>query len=210
MVGVGGLDEYVSPRFARPGDRIIITKGPAIEACGIFAAMFPDLIAQRYGVTFARRAESLFFQMSVVEDALTSVTVGVRDAGVSSMHDATECGLWGGLYEVAQAAGCGARIEKEKIVIEDGVPEICRMFGIDDPYAAISEGSLIITCRPHRAAAVVNALSARGIKSSIAGELTDPEYGMILAEDGIEKPLKHPIVDPFWRAFYDAAKKQAA
>ncbi|KTB48143.1 AIR synthase family protein [Dehalogenimonas alkenigignens] len=210
MLGVGGLDEYVSPRFARPGDKIIITKGPAIEACGIFAAMFPDLIAQRYGEPFARRAESLFFQMSVVEDALTAVTVGVRDAGISSMHDATECGLWGGLYEVAQAAGCGARIEKDKIVIEDGVPEICRMFGIDDPYAAISEGSLIITCRPHRAAAVVNALSARGIKSSIAGELTDPEYGMILAEGDNEKPLKHPIVDPFWRAFYDAAKKQAA
>lgn len=210
MLGVGRLDEYVSPKFARPGDKVIITKGPAIEACGIFAAMFPNLIAKKYGETFARRSESLFFRMSVVEDALTAVTVGVRDAGVSSMHDATECGLWGGLYEVAQAAGCGARIEKEKIVVEDGVPEICQMFGIDDPYAAISEGSLIITCRPHKAAAVVEVLTAKGIESSITGELTDPEYGMILVEGGIEKPLKHPIVDPFWRAFYDAAKQQAA
>ncbi len=41
MVGVGELSDYVSPRFARAGDKIIVTKGPAIEACGIFAAMFP-------------------------------------------------------------------------------------------------------------------------------------------------------------------------
>jgi len=30
---------------------------------------------------------------------------------------------------------------------------------------------------------------------------------MILVEGGQEKELKHPIVDPFWRAFYDAVAK---
>ena len=30
---------------------------------------------------------------------------------------------------------------------------------------------------------------------------------MILVEEGKEKPLEHPIVDPFWRAFYDALGK---
>jgi len=201
MVGVGGLDEYVTPRFARPGDKIIITKGPAIEACGIFAAMFPGAIAKKYGVEFAEKAGGLFYQMSVVEDALAAVSVGVRDNGVSSMHDATECGIWGGLYEVAQAAGLGTRIEKEKIVIADGVPEICKMFGIEDPYAAISEGTLIVTCRPNRAEAVVVALESKGIRSSVVGELTPPDKGMVLVEGGRERLLVHPIVDPFWRAF---------
>ena len=206
MVGIGDLDEYVTPRFAKAGDSIIITKGPAIEACGIFAAMFPELIAEKYGGDFARQSEGLFYQMSVVEDAMTAVSVGVRDEGVSSMHDATECGLWGGLYEVAQASGLGARINKDRVVVADGVPEICRLFSID-PYASISEGSLIITCRPHKAKAVVAALKAKGIPSSVAGELTEAERGMVLIEDGREKPLVHPIVDPFWRAFYDAAAK---
>jgi len=208
MVGVGELSEYVTPRFAITGDKVIITKGPAIEACGIFAAMFPGLIAEKYGADFARKAEGLFYQMSVVEDALTAVSVGVRDNGVSSMHDATECGIWGGLYEVAQAAGLGARIEKDKIVVAEGVPEICQLFGID-PYAAISEGSLIITCREYKADAVVAALAGKGIRSSIVGKLTAPERGMTLVEAGREIPLIHPIVDPFWRAFYDAAQKAA-
>ncbi len=204
MVGVGGLSDYVTPRFAKAGDKIVITKGPAVEACGIFAAMFPGMIAQKHGAEFAAKAEGLFYQMSVVEDALTAVSVGVRDNGVSSMHDATECGIWGGLYEVAQAAGLGARVEKDSIVIAPGVPEICRMFGIDDPFAAISEGTLIITCRPHKAEAVVAALAAKNITSSIVGELTAPEKGMVLIDHGRETPLVHPIVDPFWNAFSKA------
>jgi hydrogenase maturation factor len=78
--------------------------------------------------------------MSVVEDAMTAVSVGIRDDGITAMHDATECGIWGGLYELAEAAGLGVRVEQEKIVVEECIPEICRYFDID-PYAAISEGT---------------------------------------------------------------------
>jgi hydrogenase expression/formation protein HypE len=137
---------------------------------------------------------------------MTAVKVGVRENGVTAMHDATECGIWGGLYEVAQAAGLGVRVEKERIVVEDCVPEICQYFGID-PYASISEGTLIISCKSHKAEAVVKALAKKDIKSSIVGELVEPKKGMILVEGGKEKKLKHPIVDPFWRAFYDAMQK---
>jgi hydrogenase maturation factor len=126
VLAIGGKDEYVTPKFARAGDKIIITKGPAIEASGILATMFPRHLERKFGADFSRRAESIFYKMSAVEDALTAVSVGVRDNGVSAMHDATECGIWGGLYELAQAANLGVRVEKEAIVVEDCVPEICR------------------------------------------------------------------------------------
>ncbi len=206
MVGVGELDEYVTPRFAKPGDRIIITKGPAIEATGIFATMFPQLIEREFGADFSKRAQKIFYKMSVVEDAMTAVSVGVREKGITAMHDATECGVWGGLYEMAQAAGLGARIEKEQIIIEDCVAEICGYFGID-PYASISEGTLIIACREHKAEQVVEALSQKSIKSSIVGELTELGKGIVLIEGGNEKNMRHPVVDPFWKAFYNALEK---
>ena len=206
MVGVGDKDEYVTPKMARAGDKIIITKGPAIEATGIFATMFPQLIEKEFGRDFSQRAQQIFYKMSVVEDAMTTVSVGIRDDGVTAMHDATECGIWGGLYEVAQAAGLGVRVEKEQIVVEDCITEICSYFSID-PYASISEGTLIIACRQHKAQKVVEALSQKGIKSSIVGELTEPEKGMVLVTKGREEKLEHPIVDPFWRAFYDALEK---
>jgi len=206
LVGVGEKDEYVTPRMARAGDKVIITKGPAIEATGIFATMFPKLIEKEFGQDFSQRAQQIFYKMSVVVDAMTAVSVGTRENGVTAMHDATECGIWGGLYELAQAAGLGVRIEKDQIVVEDCVREVCSYFSID-PYASISEGTLIISCKKHKAQEVVEALSQGGIKSSIAGELTEPEQGMILVRDGNEEKLGHPIVDPFWKAFYSALDK---
>jgi len=208
LLGVGELNEYVTPRFCNAGDKIIITKGPAIEAVGIFAAMLPQVLEKEFGADFARKAEEIFYMMSVVEDARTAVSVGVREKGVTSLHDATECGIWGGVYEVARVAGLGARLVKDDIVVTEGVPEICRFFGID-PYISISEGTLIITCRPDRAGEVVRRLADNGIVASIAGELIPPEQGMILVENGREKELVHPIVDPFWNAFYGALAKYA-
>jgi hydrogenase expression/formation protein HypE len=206
MVGIGSKDEYVTPRLARVGDKVIITKGPAIEATGIFATMFPKLIEREFGKDFSKKAEQIFYKMSVVDDAMTAVSLGVRDNGVTAMHDATECGIWGGLYEIAQAANLGVRVEMESIVVEDCVLEICRYFGIE-PYASISEGTLIISCREYKARDILKALHRKGIKASIVGELTEPGQGMVLARNGREEKLKHPIVDPFWRAFYEALEK---
>ncbi|MGQ9705898.1 MAG: AIR synthase family protein [bacterium] len=206
VISVGELNEYVTPKFARVGDKIIITKGPAIEAVGIFATMFPNIIKENFGEEFSKKAEDVFYKMSVVEDALTAVSVGVRDNGVSAMHDATECGIWGGLYELAQAGELGVRIEKEKIVIEECIPKICEFFKID-PYSSISEGTLIISARPEKADEIVKVLKDKGIPSSVVGELIEKEKGMVLIEGGVEKELKHPIVDPFWPAFFNALKE---
>ncbi|MBN1375482.1 MAG: AIR synthase family protein [Dehalococcoidia bacterium] len=203
MIGVGDIDKYVTPRLAKEGDNIIITKGPAIEASGIFATMFPGLLEKEYGTDFSRRAQDIFFKMSTVEDALAAVSVGVREDGVTAMHDATECGIWGGLFEIAQAAGLGVTVEMESIVVEDCVSEICSYFGID-PYASISEGTLIISCRPHKTQNVLKALQQKGISASVAGELTRAQNGMTLVRNGKAEKLAHPGVDPFWRAFYDA------
>jgi len=203
IIGVGGLDEYVTPKLAKEGDKIIVTKGPAIEASGIFATMVPGLLEKKFGSAFVKKAQAIFYKMSVVEDGMTAVGVGRREKGVTAMHDATECGIWGGLYEIGQSSGLGVRVEKEKIVVEDCVMQICEYFGID-PYASISEGSLIMTCRASAADEIVLALHKKNIKASVVGELTKPEKGMTLVSGGKEGKLEHPIVDPFWNAFYGA------
>ncbi len=200
-IAEGGLSEYVSPEFVRPGDSIIVTKGPAVEAAGIFAAMFPDRLAEKFGSAFARRAEKLFWQMTVVEDALAATSVGTRDRGVTAMHDATECGLWGGLYEMAQAGGFGLRVVKEAVPVLPCVLEVCDFYGID-PYKSISEGTLIIMCRPGYSDAILAALKQKRIPSAVIGEVT--RKGRTLVENGREQPLVHPVTDPFWAAYFKA------
>jgi hydrogenase maturation factor len=206
MIGIGNPEDYVAPSMIKPGDKLIITKGPAIEASGIFATMFPKLLEKKFDTEFSRKAQDIFYKMSVVEDALTAVDCGIRDNGVTAMHDATECGIYGGVFEIAQAASLGIRLDKDKIVVEQGIREICDLFKID-PYCSISEGTLIIACRPYMADTIVKALNDKLIKSSIAGEFIESRKGMLLVENGREKKLEHPVVDPFWRAFYDALDK---
>ncbi|PWB67001.1 MAG: AIR synthase [Deltaproteobacteria bacterium] len=206
VIGIGPKDRYVTPAMARPGDVVIVTKGAAIEAAGLFAVTFPRRVAERYGEKAAREAEEIFWQMSIVEDALTAVEAGVREDGVTSMHDATECGVWGGLFEVAQASGVGMTVDKEKIIVQDAVRKVCDLFGID-PYSSISEGTLILTCRPHKAQEVIRRLGDKGIPATMVGEIVESQNGMRVFEQGIAHELKHPEVDPFWAAFGKAASQ---
>lgn len=204
VLAVGSKDAYVTPSMAKAGDHLIITKGPAIESSGIFAAMFPEKIKEAFGEDFSKKAETIFYEMSVVEDAMAAVSVGVRGEGVTAMHDATECGIWGGVYELAQASGLGAVLNKDDIVVEEGVFEICDLFDIDDPYAAISEGTLILSCKPDASSEILDVLNQDGIAATVVGELTSKEKGIVVVSEGKERPFEHPRVDPFWKAFYDA------
>jgi hydrogenase maturation factor len=202
---IGPKERYIVPTMARPGDNVLITKGAAIEASGLFAVTFPDKVAAEFGEAFAKGAQELFWQMSVVEDALTAVEVGVRDEGVTTMHDATECGVWGGLAELAQASQVGLVIEKGAILVDERVRKLCGFFGIE-PYEAISEGTLILTCRPHKVDELTQRLGDKGIPVSVVGEVVEATQGVVYFDRGRACELVHPKVDPFWEAFGKAAE----
>ena len=206
VIAVGEKEKYVTPAMARVGDAVIVTKGAAIEATGLFGVTFPDRIAASLGGEIAQAAQDLFFQMSVVQDALTAVQVGVRDEGVTAMHDATECGVWGGLYEIADASGVGMLVDQSAIVVRPEVQAVCDLFHMD-PYASISEGTLLITCRPGKAQAVVDRLADTGVEATRVGEVVPREQGVHVVQDGREHELRHPRIDPFWTAFATALQE---
>jgi hydrogenase expression/formation protein HypE len=196
----GPEDRYVTPAMARPGDRVVVTKGAAIEATALFAATFPDRLAKGVGADVVEAADALFEQMTVVPDAQVARGFGVRDAGVTSMHDATEGGVVGGLSEVAAASDVGMRIDLAAIPVRPEVRAICQHTGMD-PYTSISEGTLIATVVPHRAEAFVEALSNAGIEAADVGDVRQASEGRVLVTPEGETTLEHPGLDPFWGAF---------
>ena len=60
--------------------------------------------------------------------------------GVSAMHDVTEGGVFGALWEMAEASGVGLEIDLKKIPIRQETIEICEFFNLN-PYQLISSGS---------------------------------------------------------------------
>jgi hydrogenase expression/formation protein HypE len=199
-IALGPEDSYVTPAMARPGDRVVVTKGPAIETTALFAATFPERMKRELGEETWAAADALFEQMTVVPEAWVAAAYGLRDQGVTAMHDATEGGVLGGLAEIASASNLGMRVELEAIPTRPEARAVCDHLGID-PYASISEGTLIAAVRPEHAWPFLAALRDQGIDAADVGEVTEREAGTVLVADGTERPLEHPGLDPFWEAF---------
>jgi hydrogenase expression/formation protein HypE len=204
----GPEDRFVTPTMARPGDAVVVTKGAAIEATALFGATFPDRLAKGVGDDVVKAADALFERMTVVPEAAVAREFGLRDEGVTSMHDATEGGVFGGLTEVATASNVGMRIDGAAIPVRPEVRDVCAHVGMD-PYTSISEGTLIATVVPSRADAFVAALADADVEAAIVGEVTPPADGTVLVTEDGERPLEHPGLDPFWGAFGSWAAEAA-
>ncbi len=205
FMAIGDEDKYLTPRMAEPGDILIITKGPAVEAVGIFSSLFFEEIKEKLGLEIAEQGKELFFSMSTVEDALTAAKNGLRTV-VTSMHDATECGILGGVIEVARASKTGVILELDKIDVPEAVEAVCKLYGME-LFSSISEGTLIITVKPEGVSQVMKAFRKKRIAAFIGGEMLPEKKGRWLLSKGKKSPLVHPQIDPFWGAFQRAVSR---
>jgi hydrogenase maturation factor len=203
VFGLAKKGSYVTPAGARPGDAVILTKGPAIETAGLLASLREEELLAAHPAGLVKRAKALVFRMSVVSDALTAMAAG----GVTAMHDATEGGVAGGLFEMSAASGVGMDVDESLFVYPEEVRAVCEMFAID-PLHAIAEGSLLITARASAADAILRRLKRKGIAASVVGKvLADAKRRTIRRRTGRLEQLAIPAQDPFWPAFFEGLEK---
>ena len=203
VFAVGRKKDLVTPAGARPGDEVILTKGPAIETAALLASLREEELLAKHPAALVAKAKRLARSITVVEDALTAAAAG----GVTAMHDATEGGVMGGLFEIAAASGVGMEIDEARFVYPDEVRAVCETFGID-PVRAIAEGSLLVTVRPGKSAGVIARLKRKRIAASVVGEvLRDRRRRVMRRADGRTEDLAVPDQDPFWPAFFSGLEK---
>ena len=200
VFGTARKGAYVTPAGARPGNAVILTKGPAVEAAGLLAVLREEELLKNHPATLVSKAKALCSRMSVVDDALTAMRAG----GVTAMHDATEGGVIGGLFEVAAASGVGMDIDENLFVYPDEIRMVCEALDID-PVKSIAEGSLLVTAERGAETKILRALKRRGIDASVIGEVTaDPKRRVLRRRNGKSVPIAVPAQDPFWPAFFAA------
>jgi hydrogenase maturation factor len=199
VFAIAGKDEYVTPAGAKPDDDVLLTKGPAVEAVGILAALQPEKLAG-HPQELVDKAIAQCQEMTVVKDALTAMEAG----GVHAMHDATEGGVRGGLYEIASASGIGMEIDESLFVYPEEIRIVEEAFKFD-ALEAIAEGTLLLTVDPYHTKAVLQALEDVGIAASVIGKCTDDESTRtIKRRNGSMEDLYIPHQDPFWPLFFEA------
>lgn len=204
VFSIADKDDYVTPKGAKIGDRVILTKGPAIEATGLLALVYEEELLKKLTSRVVERAKDYLKEMTVVKDALVAKSCG----GVTAMHDATEGGVIGGLFEMVSASDVGMVVDERRFVYPKEVKLVMEFLDID-PVEAISEGTLIITASLDKADDIVKALAKEDIPSSIIGEVLPRENGRIIIRlDETEEPLRIPKQDPFWPAFFKGLERK--
>lgn len=200
LMGVGAEDAYLTPAMAAPGDRVLVTKGCAVEATAIAAWLFPERLGARLGPEGVGRARAMLADVSVVADCRAALRAGVRGRGVTALHDATEGGVLGGLVELARACGHDLVVEGARIPLSDEARAACEVFGTD-PLWTLSEGTLLATARPERAGAVLAALADAGIRAAEVGEVVAGSGRLRFVGPEGERVLDEPEPDPYWPAY---------
>ena len=207
LIGVGDEGRYLTPAMAAPGDRVIVTKGCAIETAAIAAALCPARLALMLEPDAMQRLRGLEAGVSVVADCRAVLRVGVHEHGVTALHDATEGGVLGGLVELAHACGHDLRVERSRIPLAPEVRVACEVLGVD-PYVTLAEGALLCCARPARVPAVLAALAEEGIVAADVGEVMKGGGRLWIAEpEGGVTTMDEPAPDPYWAAYARAVRE---
>lgn len=122
----------------RPGDRVLITKSIGLEGTAILAGEREDFLLGRMSKEELEEARALADQISVVKEGRI-----LGQLGVGYMHDITEGGVLGALWEAGQAINMGLEVYEEKIPILDLSRKLAELLEID-PYRLISSGSMLV------------------------------------------------------------------
>ena len=188
ILGVGDHEEVIRPDGAQPGDALLVTTGPASETAGLFASMFPEQLGLDAETVVAGQAR--LDDVACVEDALA-----LAEFDPHAMHDATECGVQGGLVEMADSAGVRVDIDRDAFTYADGVRAVCDAIGVD-PLQVTSSGTLLVAIDPDDAERAVERLDEQGTPAAVVGTVSAGEG---VFESG--ERLEHPGSDPSWAAY---------
>ena len=195
VVNVAGVAKakkgsLISTAGARAGMDIVVSKWVGIEGTMIFAKEKEAELKEHFPADFVDTAIGFDRYLSVVPEAAVAT-----QSSVAAMHDVTEGGLFGALWEMAEASGVGLEIDLKKIPIRQETVEICEYFDVN-PYGLISSGMMLMASADGNA--LVLALQEAGIPATVIGKATEGNDRVIIRDEE-RRFLEPPKTDELYR-----------
>ncbi len=177
-IGKSDGNSAISTAGAGVGDSIIVTKELCLEGTSILVNDYEERCKRVLTEEEIKEAKGYVEGISVVKEGKVG---GIER--VTSMHDITEGGVLGALWEVANASNVGFKVIKSQMPITEITDKICEEFNVD-PLRLISSGSMLITTdNPEK---LLNALQFRRIKATKIGEITESK-GIVVDDKGTKE-----------------------
>lgn len=191
-VGKAREEKLVSTAGAKPGQDILVTKWIGVEGTSIIAKEKEEELRKRFPAAFVETAKGFDQYLSVLPESRIAV-----EHGVSAMHDVTEGGIYGALWEVAEASGTGLEIDLKAIPIRQETVEICEYFELN-PYYLISSGCMLMAA--DRGHDLARELERAGIPAAVIGKVTEGKARRILNGEE-ESFLERPKTDELYKIY---------
>ncbi len=189
-VGKAKAGALVTTAGARPGDDIIATKWVGLEGTSIIAKEKEAELLARYPLELVKTAQGFDQYLSVLPEA----RIAVR-SGVGAMHDVTEGGIFGALWELAESSGVGLEIDLKKIPIKQETIEVCELFHVN-PYELVSSGCMLMASQDGNT--LVRGLAREGIHSAVIGKATAGN-DRVLQNEEERRFLEPPKTDELYK-----------
>jgi hydrogenase expression/formation protein HypE len=165
--------DIVKNSGVKVGDKIIMTKTAGLEGTGIIAYDLEGKLGSTFSREIIKKAQSMVDDISVVKEGIIA-----GEIGFSSMHDVTEGGILGAIWEICEASKVGCNIYNDRIPIAEETKAICGFLDID-PLRLISSGTMLITVSPNKEKQLIKGLYEGGIRASVIGEIVEKNKYLI-------------------------------
>ncbi len=190
---LGRVNRDVMPdiKKVKAGDVVAVSKNVAIEGTSIIANERDDIeeVLNEEDIKFAK---ALSENISVLKESKLASKYGVK-----YMHDITEGGLYGALWETGVAVGHGLRVYYENIPLLDVTNKISKFYEID-PMKLISSGSMLMIFDKDKFKDFKEETEKFGIKVTDIGEVIEGKDTEVIAYDQI-LILSEPSSDELYR-----------
>lgn len=192
VTGVGKIkkEDLVTTKGVTPGQEVVLTKWIGLEGTAIIAKAKERELQSKYTQEFIDQGKDFLTYISVVPEAKIA-----KELGVSSMHDITEGGVFGALWEVAAASNVGIEVDLAKIPIRQETVEVCEFFDLN-PYMLMSSGSLLIVT--DHANHLVEVFNRHNIAATVIGRITEGKERIVINEDE-KRYLEPPKSDELYK-----------
>lgn len=166
VTGIGKRKKGVpgSARAVKSGQDVIISKWIGLEGTVRIAREYREELLTRYPAKMVDEAMAFERFLSILPEAATA-----DKSGVCGIHDASQGGIFGALWELAKGAGVGLEIDLRKLPVRQETIELCEFYDLN-PYELLSGGCLLMTAED--GIGLVAALEKEGIPAVVVGKTT--------------------------------------
>lgn len=155
----------VSSRGLKPGDDIVMTKWAGLQGSAILAEEYPDKLQETLPEYIIEEVLKYGQMISVLPESRIAC-----ENGATALHDVSQGGVFGALWEMGSASGVGVVVDLMKIPVKQETIEVTECFGMN-PYKLLGGGSLLIGCP--QGALMVDRLREAGIHAEVIGYATE-------------------------------------